>query len=339
MLPKGFNDECVPGDGPEEIVKVNPSYTRYISRDIISMAGSSTLVFSIDEHPMYVYAIDGRYIEPLLVDAIQIPAGSRYSVLVELKQDELARDYTIRAAQHGLNQIINGTATMSYEASQPPRQPSLPYITEVGNATAPQVVFLNESLVVPFPVQLPSRSVNQTYILNIEHFHAAYRWQLGDSSYPIAYENGPPALFNASSIPFPNSVSTLHDTWVDIIFNVSHGNQPGHPMHKHSNKYYVIGYGHTPFTYSSVAEAMEHIPEQFNFDHPQLRDTFSTPVAPGPLGAWLAIRYNVVNPGPFLLHCHLQMHQSGGMALALMDGIDAWPVVPEEYQLAVSMNP
>lgn len=197
-------------------------------------------------------------------------------------------------AQHGLNQIINGTATMSYVSSQPPRQPSLPYITEVGNATTPQTVFQNESLVVPFPVQVPSRSVNQTFILNIEHFHAAYRWQLGNSSYPVAFEDNPPALFNSSSIPSPNSVSTLHDTWVDIIFNVSHGNQPGHPMHKHSNKYYVIGYGHTPFTYSSVAEAVEHIPEQFNFDNPQLRDTFSNPVAPGPLGTWLAIRYHVV---------------------------------------------
>ncbi|KAL4780524.1 Cupredoxin [Aspergillus varians] len=337
VLPKGFDEGCIPGHGPEETVKVDP-YSLYISRDVISMAGSSTLVFSIDEHPMYVYAIDGRYIEPVLVEAIEIPAGSRYSVLVELKRNKPVGNYTIRAAHNGLNQLINGTATMFYTSSQPQQRPSIPYITEVGNATSPQTVFLDETLIVPFPIKIPSRTVNQTFILNIEHYHASYRWQLGDSSYPIDYEDNKPALFNTSSILAPHSVSTFNDTWVDLIFNMTHGNQPPHPMHKHSNKYFVIGYGTKPFTYSSVAGAMEEIPEDFNFDYPQLRDTFSTPVAPGPDGAWLAIRYRVVNPGPFLLHCHLQMHQSGGMALAMMDGVDAWPVVPEEYQLSVDKH-
>jgi len=79
---------------------------------------------------------------------------------------------------------------------------------------------------------------------------------------------------------------------------------------------------------------MQHIPESFNFKAPQIRDTFNTPAAEtGP--TWLAIRYQVVNPGPFLLHCHLQVHLSGGMAIALLDGVDKWPVVPEGYRLPV----
>ncbi|KAL4742189.1 Cupredoxin [Aspergillus similis] len=335
VLPKGFNSGCIPGYGPEEIVRVDAS-ARYISRDLISMAGSASLIFSIDEHPMYVYAIDGRYIEPVLVEAVRIAPGSRYSVLIELKQTRTARDYTIRVVHNGLNQIINGTATMSYISRRTQQRPSLPYITETGSATTQQTVYLNESLVIPFPVQLPAPTVDQTIILNINHYHAAYRWQLGNGSYPLELEDVRPALFNASAIPYPYSVSTLNDTWVDIVFNISGANQPPHPMHKHSNKYFVIGEGGTPFTWSSVAEAMKEIPENFNFVNPQLRDTYPTPFVPGATGVWLAIRYRVVNPGPFLLHCHLQMHQSGGMTLAILDGIGDWPLVPAEYQLSAA---
>ncbi|KAI9372436.1 multicopper oxidase-domain-containing protein [Aspergillus egyptiacus] len=336
VLPYGFYEGCTPGYGPTEVIEVD-SRSRYISRDLISMAGSASLAFSIDEHPMYVYAIDGRYIEPMLVEAILISAGSRYSVLVELKQDRPLANYTIRAANTGINQIINGTAILSYATSGPENLQSAPYITEVGRPTYPRTVYLNESLVIPFPITIPSFDVNQTLILNVGHYGPSYRWQLGNSSFPLGYESDadPPAVYDPSSIPYPYSISTFNSTWVDIIFNLTTGFQPPHPMHKHSNKYFVIGYGNTPFTYSSVAEAMEVIPENFNFEHPQLRDTFPTPLAEGSLGTWLAIRYFVLNPGPFLLHCHLQWHQSGGMALALMDGIDAWPTVPEEYRLPV----
>lgn len=45
----------------------------------------------------------------------------------------------------------------------------------------------------------------------------------------------------------------------------------------------------------------------------------------------MALRYEVVNPGPFLFHCHMQTHMSGGMALAFLDGVDQWPELPEEY--------
>ncbi|KAL4880214.1 multicopper oxidase-domain-containing protein [Aspergillus karnatakaensis] len=336
VLPYGFNEGCTPGYGSAEVVEVNPR-SQYISRDLISMVSSATLAFSIDEHPMYVYAIDGRYIEPVLVEAIELPAGSRYSVLVELKQNSSNGEYTIRAANTGLNQIINGTAVMSYRANRANRsgqRPSLPYITEFGSPTSAKTTFLDEASVIPFPIALPSSTVSQTIILNVGHYHASYRWQLGNSSFPLNYEEVQPALFNTSAIPFPYVASTLNDTWVDIIFNLTSGGQPPHPMHKHSNKFFVIGQGNTPFIYSSVAEAVEVIPQNFNFEHPQIRDTFSTPIAAGPLGTWLAVRYFVENPGPFLVHCHLQMHQAGGMALALMDGIDAWPVVPEEYHWA-----
>lgn len=46
---------------------------------------------------------------------------------------------------------------------------------------------------------------------------------------------------------------------------------------------------------------------------------------------WMVLRYEVTNPGAFLFHCHIQTHMSGGMAIAMMDGVDDWPTVPEQY--------
>ena len=99
-------------------------------------------------------------------------------------------------------------------------------------------------------------------------------------------------------------------------------------MHKHSNKAYFIGTGEGLFNWSSVAEAQAAVPEQFNLKTAGYRDTFVTsPINP----SWLAIRYQVVNPGAFLFHCHIETHLEGGMAVALLDGVDAWPFIPRAY--------
>ncbi|KAI2850080.1 hypothetical protein CBS147320_8753 [Aspergillus niger] len=298
--------------------------------DLINIAGSSSLVFSVDEHPLYIYAVDGRYVEPVLVDALTIHIGARYSVMAKL--DQAAGNYTVRIANSYANQIINGTAVLSYEAPIEQDFVSQPYITEIGTAVSRQTSILDESNLVPFPAIPPASDVDRTYILNIHMYNASYRWVLGNDSFPLSLEHlSTPVLYNISSIPVQYTLPTLNDTWVDIIFNVT-VDEPQHPLHKHSNKFFVIGEGTGPWTYSSVAEAVEHIPEKFNFVNPQIRDTYPTPNSREG-GAWLAIRYYVENPGPFLLHCHVLMHQVGGLDIALLDGIDAWPTVPENVNM------
>ncbi|KAE8343968.1 hypothetical protein BDV24DRAFT_172300 [Aspergillus arachidicola] len=335
LTPKGFLRGCTPSQGPTEVFEVE-SVSQYRSWDLINIAGSLELAFSIDQHPLYVYAVDGRYIEPIRVDAITIPIGSRYSVLVKL--DQPAGEYMVRAANTGANQIINGTGIMRYRASTHNRKRlSQPWITEVGTNATENTAFLDETRIVPFPVEVPSLHVDRTYILNVDHIGNSYSWTLGNHSYPQSNEEVTPLLFNRSSIPTKYTITTLNNTWVDLIVNVTTGGQPPHPIHKHSNKYFVIGSGSGAFRYHSVAEAVKDIPQSFNLCNPQMRDTFFSPPADaGP--SWLAIRYHVANPGPFLLHCHIQPHLSGGMALAIMDGVDSWPHVPEEYELPATIH-
>lgn len=328
-IPPTLFSGCSPTRDAHEVVIVDPT-KQYISWDLTSASGLLALTVSVDEHQMYVYAIDGRYIEPMVVDAVTIPNANRYSVLVPL--DQPAGDYTIRVVSASMNQILNTTATMSYAAPHVLDRPSNPWITVTAQNATADTVFFNESQVIPFPVIVPSTTVDSTYFLHISRYHSSYRWTLGNDSYDLKLEESQPVLFNKSSIPQNLTITTRNNTWVDLIIQVVGPIQPPHPIHKHSNKHFIIGQGSGTFNYSSVEEAMQYIPSSFNLNTPQYRDTSFTPVAAtGP--TWLAIRYHVVNPGPFLMHCHIQLHLNGGMALALLDGIDAWPTVPLEYQL------
>jgi hypothetical protein len=76
---------------------------------------------------------------------------------------------------------------------------------------------------------------------------------------------------------------------------------------------------------------MEVVPSSFNLVNPNYRDTVVTPVVLGLDGGWVVIRYQVINPGPWLFHCHVETHLVGGMAMVIMDGVDEWPTIPPEY--------
>ncbi|KAL5338491.1 multicopper oxidase-domain-containing protein [Aspergillus crustosus] len=327
-VPSSVFAGCVPSHGLTERLYASADEL-YVSYDIISAATISKVAFSIDEHSLYVYAIDGQYVEPTLVDVITITNGARYSVLV--KVDKPMGDYTIRVANTGVNQILHGTALMTYHndgGGEVQQQPSVPSIDISGMPTSPEYTLLNQSTIIPFPPQTVAHvHVAQTHILTLQRYN----------HYPLALEESLPLLFHPETSTKNLTISARNGTWVDIIFDVANHLQPPHPIHKHPNKFFVIGEGEGRWNYSSVSEAIQHIPASFNLEKPHFRDTFETPAAEtGP--SWLAIRYHVVNPGAFLLHCHIQVHHSGGMALALLDGIDKWPEVPQEYRLADSTS-
>jgi hypothetical protein len=93
---------------------------------------------------------------------------------------------------------------------------------------------------------------------------------------------------------------------------------------------YIIGQG-TNWNWTTVAEAAAAQPESFNFKDPIMRDGFTTPAVVNGVPTWLAIRYHVQNPGAWFMHCHIQSHLAGGMALAILDGVDAFPPIPADY--------
>ncbi|KAF2465641.1 uncharacterized protein BDR25DRAFT_295302 [Lindgomyces ingoldianus] len=342
-LPPSVFDVCTPTQGSRAVIKA-PHSAKWMALDLISTAGIDTFSFSIDEHPMWIYAVDGHYIQPLKVDAISVANGDRYSVFVQL--NKRASNYGIRLASTALTQLINTYAVLSYDGgfgnyknstTDAYTVSSIPSINIAGAGASDNAAFFSQAAMVSFPPEFPQPvpAVDQTFIMDIKTVGASYVWALNSTPFDQTIdEENPPLLYKQPSASNPGgdiTITTLNNTWVDLIFTVTTLNQPPHPIHKHSNKGFIIGQGTGNWRWSTVAEAMSAIPQNFNLVTPPFRDGFVTPPTVS-APTWLAVRYHVVNPGAFMIHCHIQSHLNGGMAMAMLDGTDEWPEVPGNYK-------
>lgn len=86
----------------------SPRETRYRFR-IINMACDPGYVFSIDKHSLTIIEADGENTKPLIVDALQIFAGQRYSVVV---CDKITQSFTCAYESCSLTPINRSTTTV-----------------------------------------------------------------------------------------------------------------------------------------------------------------------------------------------------------------------------------
>ncbi|KAJ5573783.1 Multicopper oxidase type 2 [Penicillium hispanicum] len=330
-IPAGLNSGCTPTTGLHEVIEVDPA-DGWVSLKFISAASLKALIFSIDEHPMYIYEVDGSYIEPLLVDSATIFNGERYSAMVKL--DKPAKEYTIRVPDTQGDQVISGFATLRYKGYTD-TSPSQPYVNYGGQNTSASVVALEPRSIHPYPAVSIPQQADQLVNLTLGRWGSAYTWTAaGDALYDVMANWDDPILYDPNArqnLAEQVTIQTKNGTWVDLLLQLgAMPNTPAiqapHVMHKHSNKAFVLGVGPGFFNWSSTEEAYAEQPDLFDFDNPQRRDTFVTNGPTGP--TWMVVRYQVVNPGPFLFHCHIETHLSNGMAVALLDGFDVWPQVP-----------
>ena len=332
-LPPGLNSGCEPSDGPEAKYLVD-ARRKWASFSFISAASVKALAVSIDEHPMYVYEVDGRYIEPQLAHSIEMYNGERYSVMVKL--DKEPAPYTMRVASTGANQVVSGFAKVVYQNGEYNPRESTPYINYGGAGVTDSVIPLNRTNLPPYPPIYPSPTADDFHLLTLGRINSSWQWTLdGTDFFPANLDAMEPAIFNPNSPELASAlkITTRNNTWVDLVYELRIQAptvvQPPHPMHKHSNKAFLIGQGSGRFQWDSVDQGIASNPENFFLDSPLYRDTFVT----SPRGeTWMAVRYHVVNPGPFFLHCHMETHLHGGMGLLLLDGIDVWPEIPEDYR-------
>ncbi|CAN6380326.1 unnamed protein product [Urochloa humidicola] len=84
-----------------------------------------------------------------------------------------------------------------------------------------------------------------------------------------------------------------------------------HPIHIHGYDFYVLAQGFGNFH----AETHSLL---FNLDDPPMRNTVAVPV-----NGWAVIRFVADNPGVWLMHCHLDVHITWGLAMAFLvqDGV------------------
>jgi FtsP/CotA-like multicopper oxidase with cupredoxin domain len=339
-IPEDIYYGCKPTEGEIEVIRPPEglaSSERWVAIDIIAATSFIRAAVSIDDHDMYVYAMDGSYIEPQKVQAVPFSNGDRYSVLVKVDKPG---SFQIRVRSTTLAQMITAHAILLVDG--PEDTPAAiqesseqnGYINLTGKPTSPDVRMFNDSLAPPFPAMPIPQSADVFHYVHMFQAGATYLWALnGSRLMPADFEDvATPVLLNPDSQVRDNvTLTTRNGTWIDLVFTVRPKPRLTHPIHKHGNKMFILGSGVGPFKWDSVDQAVQANPQAFNLINPPRRDTFLTPM-PQADGAWQVIRYQVTNPGAWLLHCHINNHMLGGMSLVIQDGIDAWPDIPTEYQ-------
>jgi len=334
-IPADVFDTCTPSTGKTFTLTVDQDDS-YAAMTFISPSGWSLLKASIAGHKMWVYNYNGHYITPQEVDQISVSNGDRISVFVKLDQE--VGDYQIQISNSGLNQVVSGFGTLSYKGSAATKATSSSLLNYAGNALT------NTTTVVPFmplkaaPVpaeKCNSDAADRTFFFNLHKLPNqpdAYRWTLqGNTAYDMSRDDGTPLLYKDPSTIEESDIvkKTNYGEWVDIIMQTTGPLAQPHAMHKHANKFFMIGQGMGTFNWSSVAEAVAYNASMFNFDNPPFVDGYTTLAAEGS-STWTVFRYQVDIPGAWFLHCHMQTHFSGGMAVAILDGVDKWPSVPSD---------
>lgn len=343
LIPPNLQSGCIPSSGENETIHVDATDT-WVSLNFVCATSFKTLEVSIDDHDLWVYEIDGSYVEPMKVQVATLWPGERMSVMVKL--DKKPGAYQIRVPDNGGTQVISGYATLLYKDAQPVNA-TVPYITYGGEIPSNETLSLANYLGLtdsapPFPSSQPSPTADEEFFLNLGRFNASYNYTVtGKAMWPQDRDAYHPLLYypNDTNALDPDLViQTKNGSWVDLVMIV--GTLPGdhdtskHTMHKHGSKTWRIGQALGEWTYSSVAEAMQAVPEAFNLETANYRDLWLTDFVSAPF--WVVLRYQVTNPGPWLFHCHIEPHLAGGMALAIMDGVDVWPTIPAEYALGQS---
>ncbi|KAG8704056.1 hypothetical protein FRC08_002481 [Ceratobasidium sp. 394] len=304
----------------------------WVSFNLLNSGSVWDLRVSIDQHKLYFYAADGGYVNVQAATSVLIPIGERYQFFVKL--DQPIADYTIRVAAVVLPQLISGHAILSYRtdcstgnglvrAYKLPT-PKTPYINYAGTIINGGTDLVTAQLA-PYPNTPPPQG-NASLTLNLDVARTSeFAWALNGNTWTPPPDGFVPLLFQPAQIAALDKkvyFSYKNGSVVDIIFTVTAGNpaiHPPHPLHKHGLKAWHLGAGAGEFPYLSISEAVAAGYPGINMKNPPLRDDFVTP--PSITGkTWSAVRLLATDPGPVILHCHIEPHLATGMAIVLLEG-------------------
>ncbi|KAF8327832.1 laccase [Amanita rubescens] len=280
---------------PLAVINVQPN-KRYRMR-LIAISCEPNYVFSIDSHNMTVIEADGVATNPLTVDSIQIFAGQRYSFILTTNQP--VNNYWIRADPNvGTTGFTNGlnSAILRYAGAL------------IADPTTNQTTSVNSlvetSLSPLVNLDIPGNPVKGGADINLNLD------MVFNATTTTFFING--ATFATPSVPVLLQILSGAKTAQELLpagsvyvlprnksVEVSiPGGAPGspHPFHLHGQNFNVV---------RSAGNS------SYNYVNPVSRDVVSTGVS----GDNVTFRFNTDNPGPWILHCHIDWHLNLGLAI------------------------
>ncbi|KAG1339015.1 Laccase [Cocos nucifera] len=323
---------------------------------IVNAALNNELFFTIAGHKMTVVAADAAYTKPFTTSVLKMGPGETTDVLVTTNQPR--GRYYIAARAFATAQGVpfdntTTTAILEYngnwpttkiQAGTPPKFPVLPAFNDTATAAA-----YDAGIKSPHRINLPGPVDEYLfYTVGLGLFNCPPEKQCGGPNntrfgasmnnvsftfprYSIleAYYQRKHGVFAANFPAIPpvqfdytaKNISRAlqqpargtrlyplkYGSVVQLVMqgtNIFAGEE--HPMHIHGYQFYVLAAGFGNFD-------PRRDTARFNLVDPPLRNTVGVPV-----NGWAVIRFVANNPGVWLVHCHLDVHLTWGLATAFL---------------------
>ncbi|KAA1466931.1 laccase 1 [Dentipellis sp. KUC8613] len=309
-----FNSTLINGLGragngtqsPLAVVSVTQGQ-RYRFR-LINIACDPNYNFTIDNHTMTVIEVDGVSVQPYVVDSIQIFASQRYSFV--LNANQTIGNYWIRAMPNSGTTNFDGglnSAILRYAGA--------------GNADpntvqTPSILPLLETSLHPL-VSMPAPGIAEPGGVDIQlelavAFNGAQFTVNGTAfdppSVPVLLQILSGAKTAQELLPMGSVYGLAPNKTVEL--NIPGGAVGGpHPVHLHGHNFAVVRSAGSDVT---------------NYETPVWRDTVSIGTSTNDN---TTIRFTTNNPGPWILHCHIDWHLQAGFAVVMAEDIGDTPTV------------
>ncbi|VAH81363.1 unnamed protein product [Triticum turgidum subsp. durum] len=296
-------------------ISVKPGETALLR--FINSALNHELFVSIASHKMTVVGVDASYTKPFVTSVLMIAPGQTTDVLVTM--DQAPTRYYIAARGYVTTQGVafdntTTTAILEYDCgcttdfgpSIPPAFPTLPAFNDTGAATA-----FAAGIKSPRKVEIPSPvDENLFFTVGLGLFNCE-PGQLcagpNNNTRFTASMNNNVSQSLWQPIPATKLYKLRFGSVVQVVLqDTSIVTPENHPIHLHGYDFYILaeGFGN----YDAEKDAAK-----FNLENPPQRNTVAVPV-----NGWAVIRFRADNPGVWLMHCHLDVHITWGLAMAFL---------------------
>ncbi|XP_059666804.1 laccase-12-like [Cornus florida] len=338
------------------IVPVDSGETNLLR--VINAALNQQLFFTVANHKLTVVGADASYLKPFTTSVIMLGPGQTTDVLITADQPPARYYIAARAyasAQGAPFDNTTTTAILEYKtapcpakgASIKPVSPSLPAYNDTATATA-----FTTTLRSPRKVSVPT-DIDENLLFTVglglnscpkgararncqgpngTRFTASMNnvsFVLPSSvSLLQAHQQGIPGVFTTNFPPnppvkFDYTGNVSRALWQPIpgteVYKLKYGSRvqlvlqgtsiftaENHPIHLHGYDFYIVAEGFGNFNPKTDTA-------KFNLVDPPMRNTASVPVK-----GWAAIRFVADNPGLWIMHCHLDVHLTWGLAMAFI---------------------
>ncbi|KAF5368806.1 hypothetical protein D9757_012283 [Collybiopsis confluens] len=277
---------------------------------LVSIACTPNYLFSIDRHTFTVIEVDGENHEGVPADSVQIFTGQRYSLILNANQP--INNYWVRANPNvGPRDFEGGinSAILRYQDAR---------IAEPEPEIFVPVNQLEETSLVPLtlpPVEDGTDRVDVPLVFGFSGGNFTINGHnFVSPTVPVLLQILSGAKNASDLLPSGSFIPLELNKTVQITFDASAVAAIGgpHPLHLHGHNFDVI------------RSAGSNTSNYFN---PPRRDVVSTGVAATDN---VTIRFRTDNPGPWLLHCHIDLHLVNGFAIVFAE--DTFPNI-------ISSNP